>query len=177
MPHLYCRWLISRDVPAVLALDAQAFGSLAITPVQLEHLRQETRMVGIVACIPVFGEDAEVVAGYAFYELGCTNIHVHRIAVMPSAQRLGIGTALLCKILLRRHGKRREATVFLNSHDAAARCFFRSNGWGVKREYEPFEAGDGGGMVELAFGYDIGCEVIERLWKGDARTLKCKSMI
>jgi hypothetical protein len=47
----------------------------------------------------------------------------------------------------------------------------------VKREYEPFEAGDGGGMVELAFGYCLGCEVIERIMRGDTRTLKCKSMI
>ena len=149
MPHLYCRWLISRDVPAVLALDAQAFGSLAITPVQLEHIRQETRMAGVVACIPVFGEpDAEVVAGYAFYELGMTSIHIHRIAVMPSAQRLGIGSALLCKILLRRHGRRREATVFVDSTDAGVIHFFSGNGWGVKKEYEPFEPlRDGGGMV------------------------------
>jgi hypothetical protein len=90
---------------------------------------------------------------------------------------LGIGSALLCKILLRRHGRRREATVFVDSGDAGVIHFFSANGWGVKKEYEPFEPlRDGGGMTELAFGYTVGCEVIERLWKGDARTLRCKSM-
>ena len=136
-------------------------------------------MVGLVAVLPVPGNpNAEVVAGYCFYELGVTNIHIHRIAVLPSAQRLGIGTCLLCKVLLRRHGKRREATVFVDSSDAAAICFFQSNGWGIKKQYEPFDpVYDAGGMTELAYGYTVGCEVIERIWHGDARTLKCKSMI
>jgi hypothetical protein len=40
---------------------------------------------------------------------------------------------------------------------------------------KPFDAPGGpGSMLELAYGYCLGAEIIERIWAGNARVLRCE---
>jgi ribosomal protein S18 acetylase RimI-like enzyme len=177
MPHtLTVRWSCHADHPAMLALEHEVFGDNALLPVSLEALCQDTYIVPLVATLPVPGNKyAECVVGECFYELQRERIHIHRIGVLPIARRMGVGTAMLCKALLRLRGRRREATVFVNADDEQARVFFEVNGWRTKRTYSPLDPEmDGGGMLELAYGYCLGAEIIERIWNGNARVLRCE---
>ncbi len=172
MPHvLTVRWSCHRDHAAMLTLEHECFGP-ELSPTSLEKLCSDTYIVPLIATLPVPKQkNAECVVGECFYELHDSGIHIHRIAVLPIARRMGVGTAMLCKSLLRLRGRRREATVFVNADDEVARIFFEVNGWRMK----PFDAPGGpGSMLELAYGYCLGAEIIERIWAGNARVLRCE---
>ncbi|OJW22517.1 MAG: hypothetical protein BGO49_00590 [Planctomycetales bacterium 71-10] len=88
----HVRWIVTRDYPEVLAIDA---GSYPV-PLGLNDLTQtlRRRMVG-----GTVAERAGEVVGFFVYEragVGCT---ISRFAVRPDARRSGVGGAMLDRLV------------------------------------------------------------------------------
>lgn len=176
MTSLTIRWAINRDFPQIHDIERVTFLDAAMRPDQIVSLAADSRMIATVATEPGLFAD-EIVVGWCAVELAAHGIHIHRLAVPPAFRRQGIGTALVARAVRRLRGRRTEASVLVDEDMLATQLFFRAIGWQVKRYWAAFEPHlDGCGILEFTYRTrDIGAEVIERIWRGDARVLPCST--
>ena len=99
MQNLNIRWMIKRDTPEVLDIEAEGFGSDAMSEKELVNLLRMRNAIGMVI------EDDNEIVGYMIYMLEKTSIRLERIAV--KYEREGIGTALIER-LKRKIGNERQ---------------------------------------------------------------------
>ena len=86
------RWMIKRDLDAVLAIEEASF----IVPWSeedfLESLRQRN-VIGTVACA------GETIVGYTLHEIHKKNLHILNLAVAKEFRRMGVGRLLVQNLL------------------------------------------------------------------------------
>lgn len=119
----HIRWLIVRDVPEVLSIDAEGFENPWSENVLRQNLLSRHN-VGMVA------EIEDRVVGFMVYELHLGLIHMVRFAVKESERRRGIGSDMVKKLQCRLHETRRrrlllpvpDRSLFLNPPFYAKRC-------------------------------------------------------
>lgn len=120
--NTHCRWITQTDLPGVLAIDAAtARPGAAWTEDDFFTFMRTRNHIGMVA------ERWGTVCGYMLYEVGAAHLELHRLAVRPTTQRQGIGTALVAKLAGKVLSHRREcyrATV--RETDGAALALLRA---------------------------------------------------
>jgi len=130
--RVYVRWMIRRDMPHVLAIEAESFEFPWLEEDFLRCLKRRN-------CIGMVAEYFDRPVGFMIYELTKTRIHLLNFAVAPEARRRGVGTQMVAKLIgkLSSQGRSR-ITLEVRETNLAAQLFFRANGFravSVLREY------------------------------------------
>ncbi len=122
MHRLHLRWIISRDLPAVLPISEASFTE-AWSGADFERALGFRNVIGFVA---TWGD---IIVGYVVYELHRDRVNILNLAVSPTARRCGVGSALLAKLRYKVCSHRRESlTARVEETNLAGLCFFRSAG-------------------------------------------------
>lgn len=135
-PNPRIRWMIRRDMPAVLEIEKASFEYAWAEEDFFRVLRQQN-CIGMVAEI-----DDTIVAGYMIYELQKGLLNLLNFAVENNEfRRVGIGTAMVKKLKskLSERGRKRITTV-VRETNYQAQMFFKAMGFlatGIaKRPYD-----------------------------------------
>lgn len=129
---VHIRWMIRRDMPAVLGIESASFEFPWTEDEFIRCLRQRD-------CIGMVAEWAETVVGFMIYELHRTRIHILSFAVHPDYRRQSVGRAMIDKLASKLAYQRRNRIVLeVRETNLDAQLFFRSLGFratGVLRNF------------------------------------------
>jgi [ribosomal protein S18]-alanine N-acetyltransferase len=121
--RVHLRWMIRRDMPEVLAIEAASFDYPWDEDELLRHLRQPHH-IGMVA------EHGERVVGYMVYELLKGRIHVLDFAVPPGFRRQGVGHQMAAALVGKlSYHRRTRITTEVRETNLAGQLFFGSQGF------------------------------------------------
>jgi ribosomal-protein-alanine N-acetyltransferase len=142
---VHIRYMILRDRPEVLAIDAHSFAQ----PVGEAGLREMLRRPN---CIGMVAELGDVPIGWMAYELSKNHLRVLALAVHRDFRRRGVGTALVGKLKGKLSAGRRTR-LLLAAPDSAlgAHLFLRAQG---ARAFNVLRGGDGERDI-YDFAYDL----------------------
>lgn len=128
----HIRWMIRRDMPEVLAIEAASFEFPWLEDDFIRCLRQRN-------CIGMVAEHDDRVVGFMIYELNKSRIQVLNFATAPNAQHSGVGTQMVRKLIGKLSAQRRTRILLeVRETNLAAQLFFRDNGFraiSVLRDY------------------------------------------
>lgn len=129
---IHIRWMIRRDMPAVLDIETQSFEFPWSEEEFIRCLRQRN-------CIGMVAEQDEHVVGFMIYELHKNRLHILNFAVSPDVRRSGVGTAMIDKLIGKlSHDRRNRIMLEVRETNLDAQLFFRSLGFraiSVLREF------------------------------------------
>jgi ribosomal-protein-alanine N-acetyltransferase len=121
--RVHIRWLIRRDMPEVLAIEAESFEFPWLGNDFAHSLRQRN-------CIGMIAEYENQVVGFMIYELHKTRIHVLNLAVAGEFRRCGVGSQMIAKLIAKLSVHRRSRIILeVRETNLAAQLFFRENGF------------------------------------------------
>jgi [ribosomal protein S18]-alanine N-acetyltransferase len=121
--RVHIRWMIRRDMPEVLAIEADSFEFPWLADDFIRCLRQRN-------CIGMVAEHEDRVVGFMIYELHRSRIHVLNFAVAEEFRRRGVGSQMIAKLAAKLSGQRRSRIVLeVRETNLAAQVFFRENGF------------------------------------------------
>ena len=121
--RVHIRWMIRRDMPEVLAIEAGSFEYPWCEEDFIRCLRQWS-------CISMVAEDENRVAGFMIHELHKSRIHVLNFAVAEDYRRRGVGSQMIAKLIGKLAAQRRSRIVLeIREGNVAAQLFFRENGF------------------------------------------------
>jgi len=121
--NVHVRWMIRRDMPAVLAIEQQAFEFPWQEDDFLRCLRQRN-------CIGMVAEASERVLGFMVYELQKSRLHLLNFAISAEARRRGVGTQMARKLMSKlSHDRRSRVMLEIRETNLPAQLFFRSLGF------------------------------------------------
>ena len=120
---VHIRWMIRRDMPAVLAIENRSFEYAWNEEDFIRCLRQRN-------CIGMVAEVDDKVVGFMIYELHKNRLHILNFAVHPDARRSGVGHAMLGKLLGKlSHERRNRIMLEVRETNLEAQLFFKSVGF------------------------------------------------
>jgi [ribosomal protein S18]-alanine N-acetyltransferase len=120
MFEAHIRWMIYRDLPEVIAIDAQSFDEPFGESEFKDRLRQRN-------CIGMVAEIGDVVVGHIVYELHKTKLELIRLAVHDCYRRRGIGRHMLRKLCSKLAGDRRNrVTMNVDERSLAAHLWLKA---------------------------------------------------
>lgn len=121
---VHLRWMVRRDMPEVLAIEAGAFEFPWSEEDFIRCLRSRN-------CIGMVAEDCEAsVVGVMIYELHRTRLHILNLAVAPRQQRLGVGRQMIEKLVGKLSPQRRNRIMLeIRETNLPAQLFFRACGF------------------------------------------------
>jgi ribosomal-protein-alanine N-acetyltransferase len=129
---VHIRWLIRRDLLAVLEIEAASFEYPWTEEEFINCLRQRD-------CIGMVAEYAERVVGFMIYDLQPTSIHVLSFAVHPDFRRKSVGSALMDKLFSKlAYQRRRRIQLEVRETNLSAQLFLKQLGFratGVLRSF------------------------------------------
>ena len=121
---VHIRWMIRRDMPEVLEIESQCFGSFAWDEDDFLNALRHRNCIGMVA------EHKDAVIGFMVYELHKTQLHLLNFAVLPKHHGQGVGDAMVIKLVGKLSPKRRERiTCEIRESNLSAQLFFRAQGF------------------------------------------------
>lgn len=121
--QVHIRWMIRRDTPAVLNIEAASFENPWSEDESIRTLRNR-EVIGMVA------ELADEVVGVMIYELHKNRLHLIKFAVAPQARRQGIGSTMIEKLVSKlSHDRRNRIMLEVSESNLAALLFFKSQGF------------------------------------------------
>ncbi len=121
--RVHIRWMIRRDMPEVLEVEAQSFEFPWLEEDFIRCLRQRN-------CIGMVAEHDGRVVGFMIYELHKTRIHVLNFAVAADYHRRGVGSQMVAKLIAKLSPQRRNRIALeVRETNLAAQLFFRENGF------------------------------------------------
>lgn len=121
--RVHIRWMIRRDMPEVLAIEAASFEFPWLEDDFIRSLRQRN-------CIGMVAEYEDRVVGFMIYELHKSRIHVLNFAVLPEYRRSGVGSQMLAKLTAKLSTQRRSRIILeVRETNLPAQLFFRENGF------------------------------------------------
>jgi [ribosomal protein S18]-alanine N-acetyltransferase len=121
--RVHIRWMIRRDMPEVLAIEAASFEFPWLEDDFIHSLRQRN-------CIGMVAEFEDRVVGFMIYELHKSRIHVLNFAVLPEYRRSGVGSQMLAKLTAKLSTQRRSRIILeVRETNLPAQLFFRENGF------------------------------------------------
>lgn len=119
----HIRWMIRRDMPAVLDIEGQSFEFPWSEDDFIRCLRQRN-------CIGMVAETEDRVVGYMVYELHKNRLHILNFAVDPQFRRSGIGKAMVQKLTSKLSYERRSRIMLeIRETNLPAQLFFRDMGF------------------------------------------------
>jgi ribosomal-protein-alanine N-acetyltransferase len=120
---VHIRWMIRRDMPAVLDIENQSFEFPWSEEEFIRCLRQRN-------CIGMVAEHDEQVVGFMIYELHKNRLHILNFAVDPNARRTGVGRAMVDKLIGKlSHDRRNRIMLEVRETNLDAQLFFRNLGF------------------------------------------------
>lgn len=120
---LWVRFMIKRDMPEVLGIEARSFANPWSE-------RDFLRVLRIRNCVGLVLEDGQAVLGYVVYELSTTTVTILNLAVAPDRRRLGVGTALVGNLVAKLKSRGREEILAeVRERNLAGQLFFRAAGF------------------------------------------------
>jgi len=126
------RWMIRRDMPEVLAIEAEGFEFPWLEDDFIRCLRQRN-------CIGMVAEHDDRVVGFMLYELNKNRIQVLNFATAPEMRHRGVGSQMVKKLVGKLSAQRRTRILLeVRETNLAAQLFFRENGFraiSVLRDY------------------------------------------
>jgi ribosomal-protein-alanine N-acetyltransferase len=130
--RVHIRWMIRRDMPEVLGIEAECFEFPWLEDDFIRCLKQRN-------CIGMVAEYDDRVVGFMIYELNKTRIHVLNFAVAANERRRGVGSQMLAKLIGKLSVQRRSRIALeVRETNLPAQVFFRANGFravSVLRDY------------------------------------------
>lgn len=121
--RVHIRWMIRRDMPEVLATEAESFEFPWLEDDFIRCLRQRN-------CIGMVAEHGDRVVGFMIYELHRTRIHLLNFAVSAAYRRRGVGSQMLAKLVAKLSSQRRSRIILeVRETNLDAQLFFRENGF------------------------------------------------
>ncbi|GAA4450947.1 ribosomal protein S18-alanine N-acetyltransferase [Novipirellula rosea] len=121
--NTHIRWMIRRDMPAVLGIENKSFEFAWTEEDFIRCLRQRN-------CIGMVAEVDDQVVGFMIYELHKNRLHVLNFSVHPDARRRGVGHAMLSKLLGKlSHERRNRIMLEVRETNLEAQLFFKSVGF------------------------------------------------
>ena len=135
---VHIRWMIRRDMPEVLATEAESFEFPWLEEDFIRSLQQRN-CIGMVAVITTgtggknwldTEESIERCTGFMIFELHKAHIHVLNFAVAEDYRRRGVGSQMIAKLAAKLSAQRRSRIVLeVCETNLAAQVFFRENGF------------------------------------------------
>lgn len=120
---LEIRWLIRRDMDAVLQIEHQSFAKPWSEEEFLCCLRQRN-------CIGVVAESNGVIVGYMVYGLHKRNLTILNMAVDPELRRMGIGKQMIDRMKDKLSQQRRTALYAdIGDDNLTGQLFFAAQGF------------------------------------------------
>ncbi len=130
--RVHIRWMIRRDMPEVLAIEAASFEFPWLEDDFIRCLRQRN-------CIGMVAEHDDRVVGFMIYELNKSRIQVLNFATSPVYRRRGVGTQMIGKLVGKLSSQRRtRISLEVRETNLPAQLFFRQSGFravSVLRDY------------------------------------------
>ena len=121
--RVHIRWMIRRDMPEVLAIEAESFEFPWLEEDFIRCLRQRN-------CIGMVAEHDDRVVGFMIYELNKTRIQVLNFAAAADYRRRGVGTQMVAKLVGKLSAQRRTRVALeVRETNLPAQLFFRANGF------------------------------------------------
>ncbi len=121
--RVHIRWMIRRDMPEALDIEAESFEFPWLEEDFIRCLRQRN-------CIGMVAEHDDRVVGFMIYELNKTRLHILNFAVAPECRRGGVGSQMLAKLIGKLSAQRRSRIVLeVRETNLPAQLFFRDNGF------------------------------------------------
>lgn len=126
------RWLMRRDIPAVLGIEAHSFE----VPWREADF---ARCLRHPACIGRVAEHDDRIVGFMVYEFDKTRLHLLNFAVDRIFRRLGVGTQMVVKLIGKLSEKRRNRIELeVRESNLPALMFFRANGFRAEKVLPEF---------------------------------------
>lgn len=120
---VHIRWMIRRDMPAVLAIEDSSFEFPWSEEEFIRCLRQRN-------CIGMVAERDDQVVGFMIYELHKNRLHLLNFSVSPEARRCGVGTAMMEKLAGKLSTERRNRIMLeVRETNLEAQLFFKTFGF------------------------------------------------
>lgn len=120
---IHIRWMIRRDMPAVLGIEGECFEFSWSEDDFIRCLRQRN-------CIGMVAEQDDKVVGFMIYELHKNRLHILNFAVSTSARRSGVGKAMIAKLLGKlSHERRNRIMLEIRETNLEAQLFFKDIGF------------------------------------------------
>jgi ribosomal-protein-alanine N-acetyltransferase len=120
---VHIRWMIRRDMPAVLGIENKSFEFSWNEEDFIRCLRQRN-------CIGMVAEEDDKVVGFMIYELHKNRLHILNFAVEPGQRRGGVGLAMVSKLLGKLSQERRNRIMLeVRETNLEAQLFFKSIGF------------------------------------------------
>lgn len=119
----HIRWMIRRDMPAVLATEEDCFEFPWTEDDFIRCLRNRNH-IGMVA------EINDEIVGFMIYELHKNRLHILNFAVSPFNRRLGVGREMIEKLIGKlSHERRNRIMLEVRETNLPAQLFFRELGF------------------------------------------------
>jgi ribosomal-protein-alanine N-acetyltransferase len=126
------RWMMRRDMPEVQSIEESVFEFAWSEKDFIRCLRQ-------LNCIGMVAELNDKVVGYMIYELHKHRLHLLNFAVSPSCRRIGIGRAMIEKLIGKLSLERRNRIhLEVRETNLDAQLFFRSVGFRAESVVKDF---------------------------------------
>ncbi len=120
---IHIRWMIRRDMPEVLKIEAGSFEFPWTEEDFIRCLRQRN-------CIGMVAEHDERVVGFMIYELHKTRLHIVNFAVHPTFRRRGVGTQMANKLIGKlSHQRRPRISLEVSENNLDGQLFWRRMGF------------------------------------------------
>ena len=148
--RVHIRWMIRRDMPAVLQAEQESFEFAWTEEDFLRCLRQRN-------CIGMVAERGEKVVGFMIYELHKSKLHIMNFAVSPSCRRVGIGQQMVAKLISKLSSHRRtRITLEVRETNLVAQLFFRTQGFRAVRVLRSYyeDSGEDAFLMQYKFAGD-----------------------
>lgn len=120
---VHIRWMIRRDMPAVLVIENRCFEFAWNEDDFIRCLRQRN-------CIGMVAEVNDKVVGFMIYELHKNRLHVLNFAVDPEHRRTSVGKSMIAKLLGKLSQERRNRIMLeVRETNLEAQLFFKAIGF------------------------------------------------
>ena len=120
-PHI--RWMIRADMPTVQMIERAVFPNPWTYDDFIRCLRCRN-------CIGMVAEHDEQVVGFMIYELHKSRLHILNFAVDARFARMGVGTAMVGKLVSKLNAERRNRIMLeVRETNIDAQLFFKSLGF------------------------------------------------
>lgn len=129
-PHI--RWMISRDMPEVLKIEAASFDFPWLEEDFIRCLRQRN-------CIGMVAEYREEIVGFMLYELHKTRLYILNFAVHPQHRRKKVGKTMIEKLRGKLQPDRRIGILLqVRETNLPAQLFFKKYGFRAEKVLHGF---------------------------------------
>lgn len=116
------RWMIARDMPSVLAIEAASFTD----PWDEAEFKHNLKQRNVISSVAEIGDD---VIGFCVYELHKDRIHLTTLAVHPGYRRRSVGEQMLEHLIGKLESHRRKSlTVDVRETNLPAQLWLRACG-------------------------------------------------